>query len=160
MHTNARFAAMVVFALPAFAMAQTTHDASRIGGSIYPTVIQPSSLAAPISAVHAQPLATVQSINAVCLTSQANAERCPAQANMAFCDVDSVGLSHCLSHYANVLVKQPARARRTLSFLVRDASGAVRIVTVLATAKQRDEAIAKAALEGMSGAAIVATGSP
>lgn len=151
-----RTVALVVLALPVCAMAQTTHDASRIGGSIYPTVITPAPLPISVPAPHTNPLATTQTINAVCLTSQAHADHCPAQPNMAFCDVESVGLSHCLSHYASVLVKQPVGAKRTLSIVVRDAHGALSTMTVLAKATQSDDAVAKAMLQNMPGAAIVA----
>jgi hypothetical protein len=151
-----RTVALVVVALPVCVMAQTTHDASRIGGSIYPTVIPPAPLPIPVPAVHAHPLATTQNISAVCLTSQAHADRCPAQANVAFCDIESVGLSHCLSRYASVLVKQPVGAKRSLSIVVRDANGTVRTMTALAKATQSDDAVAKATLQHMPGAAIVA----
>jgi hypothetical protein len=151
-----RAVALIVMALPVCAMAQTTHDASRIGGSIYPTVIPPAPLPVPAPAARAHPLAATPTISAVCLTSQAHADHCPVQANMAFCDVESVGLSHCLSHYANVLVKQPMGAKRTLSIVVRDANGALSTVTVLAKATQSDEAVAQAMLQRMPGAAIVA----
>lgn len=151
-----RAVALVVLALPACAMAQTAHDASRIGGSIYPTLIPPAPPSVPAPAVSAHPLAVTPNIGAVCLTSQAHADHCPAQANMAFCDVESVGLSHCLSRYANVLVRQPIGAKRSLRVVVRDANGALVTMTVLAKATQSDEAIARATLQNMPGAAIVA----
>jgi hypothetical protein len=151
-----RTVALVVVALPVCAMAQTTHDASRIGGSIYPTVIPPAPLPPPAPPVRVHPLATTQNINAVCLTSQAHADHCPAQPNMAFCDVDSVGLSHCLSQYASVLVKQPVGAKRTLSIVVRDANGDLSTTIVLAKATQSDDAVARTMLQHMPGAAIVA----
>lgn len=160
MHTNMRTAALVVFALPACALAHTASEASRIGGSIYPTVIQPAPPAATVPVVHAHPLVAAQHIGAVCLASQAHADACHAHADMAVCDVDSVGFSHCLSHYASALVKQPVAATRSLRVTVRDAHGASRNVTVLATRAQSDEAIAKAALEGMPGATIVAAPRP
>ena len=155
MRHNARTAALVAFALPACAMAQTAHEVSRIGGSIYPTVIQPTPLPVAVPAVRAHP-ATAQGITAVCITSQAHADRCNASANMAVCDVDRVGLSHCLSHYAHALVKQPIAATRSVSFMLRDAQGGLSTVTVLATAAQSDEAIARAASAGASGTTIAA----
>lgn len=151
-----RIVALIVMALPACAMAQTAHNASRIGGSIYPTVIPPAPRPVPTPAARVHPLAVTQNISAVCLTSQAHADHCPAQANMAFCDVESVGLSHCLSRYASVLVKQPIGAKRTLSLVVRDAQGALTTMTVLAKATQSDDEVAKATLQTMPGAAIVA----
>lgn len=160
MHADVRTAALVAFALPASVMAQTAHEVSRIGGSIYPTVIQPAPLPAPLPANRAHPRVAAQSIHAVCLTSQAHADRCNAHADMAICDVDRVGLSHCLSHYANALVKQPVAATRSLSFMLRDAHGALSTVTVLATSAQSDEAIAKAAVQGIPGATIVAPRMP
>lgn len=151
-----RAVAVIVMALPLCAIAQTAHDVSRVGASIYPTVIPPAPLPPPAPAAYVHPRATTQPISAVCLTSQAHADRCPAQADMAFCDVESVGLSHCLSHYASVLVKQPAGAKRTLSVVVRDAHGSLSTMTVLAKATQSDDAVAKAMLQQMPGAAIVA----
>lgn len=71
--------------------------------------------------------------------------------HVAFCDVEDLGLAHCLSRYATALVKQPAAATRTLSLVVRDAHGVSSTVIVLATAAQNDEDIAKAALEGKPG---------
>lgn len=155
MRHNARTAALVVFALPACALAQTAHEVSRIGGSIYPTVIQPAPLPVAAPTVRAHP-ETAQGITAVCITSQAHADRCNANADIAVCDVDRVGLSHCLSHYARALVKQPVAATRSVGFMLRDAQGGLSTVTVLATAAQSDEAIARAALAGAPGAAIAA----
>lgn len=159
MRSNVCTAALVVFALPACALAQTAHDVSRIGGSIYPTVIQPAPLPVAVPAVRAHP-ETLQGITAVCITSQAHADRCNAGANMAVCDVDHVGLSHCLSHYARALVKLPAAATHSVDFTLRDAQGGLSTVTVLATAAQSDQAIARAALAGSPGAAIAAPGIP
>ncbi|GLQ89870.1 hypothetical protein [Dyella flagellata] len=156
MNTFVRGLALLLLALPLWATAQNTQDVSRIGGSIYPTMIKPAPVPVPGPTPSAHPSFATQGIQAVCIGSPAHADRCGAQANMAFCDVDDVGLAHCLSHYAKALVKQPDGARRALSFTVQDAHGASSIVTVLATLAQSDKAIAKAALDGMPSAEIVA----
>lgn len=155
MHANLRTVALLVFALPACAMAQTLHEASRIGGSIYPTVIQPAPLSAPMPAIHAHAFAATQRVDALCLASHAHADRC-TPTGMAVCDVESIGFSRCLAHYARALVKQPVAATRTVNVMLRDAHGALCTVTVLATRAQSDEAIAEAALEGMPRATVVA----
>ncbi|RUL72688.1 hypothetical protein [Dyella choica] len=155
MYTCMRVTALLLLALPALAGAQTMRDVSRISGSIYSTVISPAPLSRPPPVAIAQPLLEPQDVHAVCLASQQYADRCPAHANMAFCDVDSIGLRNCLSHYAGSLVKQPEGAKRTLSFVVRDARGALSTVTVLATTDQSDEEIARAASMERPGTRIV-----
>lgn len=75
--------------------------------------------------------------------------------HVAFCDVEDLGLSRCLSRYVNALVKQPKAAARALSFVVRD-QGVSSTVIVLTTATQSEAEIAKAALEGKPGGSIVA----
>jgi hypothetical protein len=160
MNTISRGCVLLLLATPAWAFAQTTQDASRIGGSIFPTVIRPAPLPAIKPTPSAHPSFATQGVAAVCLASSAYAERCPAQPNMAFCDVEGVGLQQCLSRYATALVKQPEGAKRALLFVVRDARGTTNTVTVLASAAQSDEDIAKAALEGMPEASIVAMQMP
>lgn len=160
MNTFSRGYALLLFVFPVWTIAQTTQDASRIGGSIYPTVIRPGPLPAikPSPGVH--PSFAAQGVDAVCLASPAYADRCHASATMAFCNVEAAGLRQCLSHYASALVKQPDGAKRVLSFVVRDAHGATSTVTILATMTQSDEDITKAALDGLPGARIVAMQTP
>ena len=154
MNAMTRGIALFLLAIPAWVAAQTVHDATRISGSIFPTVIQPKPFAPPKPAPGLHPLAATQSVTAVCLASPENAAHC--QANTAYCDVHAVGLSRCLARYSNVLVKLPDTATRTLSFTVRDAQGALSKVIVLATASQSDAQIVEAALDGKPGGDIVA----
>ena len=167
MNSFMRDAALCLFAFPAWSVAQTTQDASRIGGSIYPTVIRPAPLAPAKPPAGARPLSTAQGITAVCLGSHGNATQCQAglpdalpPSQIAFCDVQDVGLAGCLSRYATGLVKLPEAAARTLAFTVRDAQGTSGTVIVLATATQSEEAIATAALDGKPGGHIVALRMP
>jgi hypothetical protein len=170
MNSFMRDAALCLFAFPAWSVAQTTQDASRIGGSIYPTVIRPAPLAPPRLPNVARAMAAAagaQGITAVCLGSQGNAAQCQASlpgalpsAQVAFCDVQDIGLGRCLSRYATGLVKLPEAATRTLSFLVRDAQGTSSMVIVLATADQSEKEVAAAALDGKPGGRIVALRMP
>jgi hypothetical protein len=163
-------AALFLLAFPALAVAQTTLDASRIAGSIYPTVIRPAPLAMPKPLTAAHPFSVApgpQGVTAVCLGSQDHAEQCRSSlggvlqpTQMAFCNVQEVGLSRCLSNYANALVKLPEAATRTLSFIVRDAQGVSSTVIVLATATQNEQEILEAALDGKPGGNIVAMRMP
>jgi hypothetical protein len=149
--------ALFLLAIPAWVGAQAVQDASRISGSIFPTVMKPLPLATPKLAPGLHPFEATQGVASVCLAASENAARCQAG---AFCDVQAVGLPHCLAHYANVLVKRPDMATRTLSFTVRDAQGAVSKVIVLAAASQSDAQIAQAALDGKPGGDIVAMWMP
>ena len=149
--------ALFLLAIPTWAAAQAVQDASRISGSIFPTVIQPKPLAPPKPTPGLHPFEATQGVTSVCLAASENAARCHAD---AFCDVQAAGLPHCLARYANALVKRPDTATRTLSFTVRDAQGALSKVIVLATASQSDAQIAEAALDGRPGADIVAIQMP
>jgi hypothetical protein len=159
MNTVMRGIALFLLASPAWAAGQTMpDDAARISGSIFPTVIQPRPLA-PLKPVPGlRPLEARQGVAAVCLASAENVAHC--QSGAGFCDVQAGGLPHCLARYANVLVKRPDAAARTLSFTVRDAQGALSKVIVLATASQSDAQIAMAALDGKPGGDIVAMQMP
>ena len=160
MNTVVRGIALFLLASPAWAAGQTMpDDAARISGSIFPTVIQPKPLAPlkPVPGLRALVEAT-QGVAAVCLASAENVAHC--QNGAGFCDVQAVGLPHCLARYANVLVKRPDAAARTLSFTVRDAQGALSKVIVLAAASQSDAQIAMAALDGKPGGDIVAMQMP
>ncbi|RDS83495.1 hypothetical protein DWU98_03890 [Dyella monticola] len=76
--------------------------------------------------------------------------------HMGFCDVEDTGMAGCLSHYASMLVKQPALpASRVLSLVIRDGRGMLSTVIVLATAIQTDDDVAAMALEGKPGSSIV-----
>ncbi|HET7330431.1 hypothetical protein [Dyella sp.] len=156
---NAITRTIVLFLLgtPVWAAAQAVHDAARISGSIFPTVVQPGPVAPSKPTPGLQPLEATQGVTSVCLASSDNAARCGTS---AFCDVQAVGLSHCLARYATALVKRPDTATRTLSFTVRDAQGAASKVIVLATASQNDAQIAEAALDGKPGGNIVAMRMP
>lgn len=167
MNSFMRDIALCLFAFPAWSVAQTAQDASHIGGSIYPTVIRPAPLAPAKPPAAVRPPAAAQGITAVCLGSRSNATSCQAglpdglpPSQVAFCDVQEVGLARCLSRYASGLVKLPEAAARTLVFTVRDAQGASSTVVVLAAATQSDAAIAAAALDGKPGGHIVALRMP
>jgi hypothetical protein len=169
MNAVARILIMSWLVVPAWAHAQTTRDASRIAGSIFPTVIKPASFTTPRPSVveRAPAVAPGTQGMAVCLSAQDDAEQCRANvtasthaATIAFCDVAAVGLSHCLSRYANALVKRPVAASRTLSLVVRDAQGSLHTAIVLASAMQSDQDIANAALDGTPGGSIVAVQVP
>lgn len=158
MNAITRGIALFLLAIPAWVAAQAVHDATRISGSIFPTVVQPKPLASPKPAPSLRSPEATRGVTEVCLASSGNAAHC--QANAAFCDVQAVGLSRCLARYSNVLVKLPNTATRTLSFTVRDAQGALSKVIVLATASQSDAQIAEAALDGKPGVDIVAMQMP
>ncbi|GLQ95032.1 hypothetical protein [Dyella acidisoli] len=72
---------LLLLALPACATAQTTQDAARISGTIFPTVIRPVPLRAPKPSPGLTPFEVApgaQGITAVCLTSPDNAAQCRA----------------------------------------------------------------------------------
>jgi len=56
--------------------------------------------------------------------------------NMAFCDVDDVGLSGCLSRYANVLVPRPVSAKQVVHVTIRNNQGTADVLTILATGSE------------------------
>lgn len=62
-------------------------------------------------------------------------------AHMAFCDVDDVGVSGCLSRYANALVPRPASAKQVVHVTIRNSQGAVDVLTVLATVSETTDQI-------------------
>jgi hypothetical protein len=149
MHSFARSVILLLLAAPAWATAQNAQEASRIGGAIYPSMLRPSPSPAPGQAPGAHPPFATADVRAVCLGASTHADRCPAQTHTAFCDMESTGLSKCLSQYANVLVKHPDQARRSVNVALTDGHGALGTVTVLAKGNQSREAIAQAAWEGM-----------
>lgn len=68
-------------------------------------------------------------------------------AHMAFCDVDDVGLSACLSQFANVLVHHPAAAKQVVHVSVRNSQGQLDILTTLTTGFETTEQIKREVLK-------------
>lgn len=62
-------------------------------------------------------------------------------AHMAFCDVDDIGVSGCLSRYAKALVPRPASAKQVVHVTIRNNQGAVDVLTVLATVSETTDQI-------------------
>lgn len=195
----------LIFVLPSWAMAQTApmpansgakmvKDAAYISGSIYPTLIPPTSMTRVKSSVIMEPHLVVPpddaEITSVCIASSTAAQICGASldatsanrsscgtessyddarglmtetlmvchgkyepayshlAHTAFCDVDDVGLSDCLSRYANALVRHPAPAKHVVRVSIHNSRGAIDVLTVLATDSETSEQIKTEALKG------------
>ena len=76
--------------------------------------------------------------------------------HVAFCDVRDIELNACIAKYAQFLVNRPDPARQTFQFKVRASDGTVSTVTVLTTAKQNAGDAERMAVEGKTGATVLA----
>jgi hypothetical protein len=76
--------------------------------------------------------------------------------HVAFCDVRDAELNACIAKYAQFLVNHPDPARQTFQFKVRASDGTVSTVTVLTTAKQNAGDAERMAVEGTTGATVLA----
>jgi len=78
--------AMLLFALPVCAMAQTAKDTAHVSGSIFPSLVRPVPLRVPSLSPSLKPFEVAsgaQGITAVCLTSPDNAAQCQASLDAA-----------------------------------------------------------------------------